>query len=72
MICIKADIPKELSDIEDKLKTIYHSKNIVFFFIFKDREQQNEFAEKIKGMTKEECMVLYTEEWEKQKTEYNK
>jgi len=27
MICIKADIPKELSDIEDELKAIYHSKN---------------------------------------------
>jgi len=31
MICIKAAIPKELSDIEDELKSIYHSKNTVFF-----------------------------------------
>ena len=61
MICIKADISKELSDIEDKLKTIYHSKNIVCFFIFKGREQQNEFAEKIKGMTKEEQKTVYQE-----------
>ena len=38
MICIKADIPKELSDIEDELKAIYHSKN---------REQWNKFIEKI-------------------------
>ena len=29
MICIKADIPKELNDIDDELKTIYHSKNTI-------------------------------------------
>ena len=39
MICIKANIPKELSDIVDELKAIYHSKNTVCFFIFKNREQ---------------------------------
>ena len=39
MICIKANIPKELSDIDDELKAIYHSKNTVCFFIFKNREQ---------------------------------
>ena len=48
MICIKADIPKELSDIDDELKAIYHSKDTVCFFIFKNREQQNEFSEKTK------------------------
>ena len=26
MICIKTDIPKELNDIDDELKAIYHSK----------------------------------------------
>jgi len=35
MICIKANISKELSDINDGLKAIYHSKNTIFFFIFK-------------------------------------
>jgi len=34
MICIKADIPKELNDIDDELKAIYHSKDIVCFFLF--------------------------------------
>ena len=38
MICIKADIPKELSDIDDELKAIYHSKETVFFYTFKTRE----------------------------------
>ena len=31
MICIKADIPKELSEIDDELKAIYHSKDTVCF-----------------------------------------
>ena len=35
MICIKADIPKELNDIDDELKAIYHSKDTVCFHIFK-------------------------------------
>ena len=29
MICIKADIPKELNEIDDELKAIYHSKDTV-------------------------------------------
>jgi len=60
MICIKADIPKELGDIEDELKAIYHSKNTVFF-IFKDRKQQNEFIERTKGMKKVERETIYQE-----------
>jgi hypothetical protein len=39
MICIKADIPKELSAIDDELKAIYHSIHTVCFFIFKNREK---------------------------------
>jgi len=35
MICIKAEIPKELSNIDDELKAIYHSKNIVCFLFLK-------------------------------------
>ena len=59
MICIKADIPKELNDIEDELKAIYHSKDTVCFFIFKNREQWNEFIEKTKGMKKIERETIY-------------
>jgi len=33
MICIKVDIPKELNNIEDDLKVIYHSKNTFFLFL---------------------------------------
>ena len=52
MICIKADIPKELSNIDDELKAIYHSKETVCFYTFKTRELRNEFIEKTKGMNK--------------------
>jgi len=61
MICIKAEIPRELSDIDDELKAIYHSKNTVCFFIFKNREQRNEFVERTKGMAKVERETIYQE-----------
>ena len=59
MICIKADIPKELSNIDDELKALYHSKDTVCFFIFKNREQRNEFLERTKGMSKVERETIY-------------
>ena len=61
MICIKADIPKELNDIDDELKAIYHSKNTVCFFVFKNKEQRNEFVERTKGMLKVERETIYQE-----------
>ena len=61
MICIKAEIPKELNDIEDELKAIYHSKDTVCFYIFKTRELRNEFIEKTKGMNKESKEQIYNE-----------
>ena len=59
MICVKADIPKELSDIDDELKAIYHSKETVCFYTFKTRELRNEFIEKTKGMNKVDCEKVY-------------
>ncbi|MDA9062697.1 hypothetical protein N9K40_01915 [Candidatus Pelagibacter sp.] len=61
MICIKADIPEELNKIDDELKAIYHSKDTVCFFIFKNREQRNEFVERTKGMIKVERETIYQE-----------
>ena len=61
MICIKTDIPKELNDIDDELKAIYHSKDTVCFFVFKNKEQRNEFVEKTKGMLKIERETIYQE-----------
>tara|TARA_Y100000996_G_C22443383_1_gene610777 strand:+ start:313 stop:504 length:192 start_codon:yes stop_codon:yes gene_type:complete len=59
MICIKADIPKELNLIDDELKAIYHSSDTVCFYIFKTREKRNEFIEKTKGMIKLEREKVY-------------
>jgi hypothetical protein len=61
MICIKAEIPKELNDTEDELKAIYHSKDTVCFYIFKTRELRNEFIEKTKGMDKNSREQIYKE-----------
>ena len=61
MICIKTDIPKEMNDIDDELKAIYHSKDTVCFFVFKNKEQRNEFVEKTKGMLKVERETIYQE-----------
>ncbi|MDC0419211.1 hypothetical protein OAM11_01195 [Candidatus Pelagibacter sp.] len=59
MICIKAEIPIELSNIDDELKAIYHSKDTVCFYIFKSRDLRNEFVEKTKGMNKDEREIIY-------------
>ena len=61
MICIKANIPEELSQIDDELKAIYHSSDTVCFFIFKTREQRNNFIERTKGMKKIEREMIYEE-----------
>ena len=61
MICIKANIPEELSQIDDELKAIYHSSDTVCFFIFKKREQRNDFIERTKGMKKLEREKIYEE-----------
>ena len=59
MICIKAEIPKELHNIDDELKAIYHSKDTVCFYIFKSRDLRNEFVKKTKGMNKSEREEIY-------------
>ena len=61
MICIKAEIPKELNNIDDELKAIYHSKETVCFYLFKTRELRNEFIEKTKGMNKNSREKIYNE-----------
>ena len=61
MICIKVGIPKKLSEIDDELKAIYHSKDTVCFFVFKNKEQRDKFVEKTKGMLKIERETVYQE-----------
>ena len=59
MICIKADIPKELNEIDDELKAIYHSKDTVCFYIFKSRDLRNQFIENTKKMNKTQREEIY-------------
>ena len=59
MICIKANIPEELNEIDDELKAAYHSKDTVCFFILKTRELRNKFIEETKGMNKSEREKVY-------------
>jgi len=49
MIYIKADIPKELIEIDDELKAIYHSRDTVSFNIFKPRDLRNQFIANTKN-----------------------
>ena len=61
MICIKTNIPEELSQIDDELKAFYHSSDTVCVFIFKTQEQRNNFNERTKGMKKIEREKIYEE-----------
>jgi hypothetical protein len=59
MICIKAEIPKQLNEIDDELKAIYHSKDTVCFYIFKSRDLRNQFIENTKKMNKTQREEIY-------------
>ena len=39
MICIKAEIPDKICQIDDELKAIYHSKDTVCIWVFKSRNE---------------------------------
>ena len=54
MICIKTEIPQEICDIDDELKAIYHSKDTVCIWVFKNREDRNKFMVETAGMIKDE------------------
>ena len=52
MICVKVDIPQSVCDIDDELKAIYHSKDSVCIWVFKTREDRNNFVEETVGILK--------------------
>ena len=54
MICINANIPSEVCEIDDELKAIYHSKDIFCIWVFKSRTERNKFMDETKGMLKKE------------------
>ena len=59
MICIKTEIPKEVCDIDDELKAIYHSRDTVCIWVIKNREDRNKFINDTVGMIKEEREKYY-------------
>ncbi len=54
MICIKAEIPQKICEIDDELKAIYHSQDTVCIWVFKTREDRNNFMDETAGMEKDE------------------
>ena len=61
VICIKTEIPKEICQIDDELKAIYHSQDTVCIWVFKSREDRNNFMNDTVGMTKEEREKYFSE-----------
>ena len=54
MICIKTEIPKEICEIDDELKAIYHSKDTICIWVFKNRGDRNRFMDETIGIMKKE------------------
>ena len=61
MICINAEIPADFCDIDDELKAIYHSRDTVCIWVFKTRQDRNNFMDKTAGMKKNERENYYLE-----------
>ena len=52
MYCFKIDIREEICKIDDELKAIYHSRDTVCIWVFKTRENRNNFMDETAGMIK--------------------
>ena len=63
MICIKTEIPKEFCEIDDELKAIYHSQDSVGIWVFKSREDRNNFTNDTVGMNKEEREQYFSDNY---------
>jgi len=59
MICIPVEIPKELCDIDDELKAIYHAKDSICIWVFRDSSSRNRFMQETIGMKKEKRNKYY-------------
>ena len=64
MICIKTEIPKEICEIDDELKAIYHSHDTVCIWVFKSREDRNNFMNETVGMNKEDREKYFSDNYE--------
>ena len=59
MICIKTSIPKEICKIDDELKAIYHSHDSICIWVFKTRNDRNNFIHETIGMLKKDREDYY-------------
>ena len=59
MICIKTKVPKEICEINDELKAIYHSHDSICIWVFKTRDDRNKFMDETVGMLKKERENYY-------------
>ena len=59
MICVKTEIPKEICNIDDELKAIYHSENSICIWIFNNRTERNKFMDDTIEMFKTEREEYY-------------
>ena len=60
MICIKTKVPKEICEINDELKAIYHSHDSICIWVFKTRNDRNKFMDETIGMIKKDRENYYT------------
>ena len=59
MICIKTKVPKEICEINDELKAIYHSHDSICIWVFKTRNDRNKFMDETIGMIKKDRENYY-------------
>jgi len=59
MICIKTKVPKEICEINDELKAIYHSHDSICIWVFKTRDDRNKFMDETIGMLKKDREDYY-------------
>ena len=65
MICITTKIPKEISEIDDELKAIYHSNDCICIWVFETRADRNRFMDETVGMMKEEREAVFEANYQK-------
>ena len=65
MICIETKIPKEINEINDELKAIYHSSDCSCIWVFETREDRNRFMDETVGMMKEEREAVFEANYQK-------
>ena len=65
MICIETKIPKEINEINDELKAIYHSSDCIWIWVFETREDRNRFMDETVGMMKEEREAVFEANYQK-------